>query len=315
MKRLLCLYQPYICLALLLTAICFGFMIPGSQAIAASDNTVIVAQGTDTVSPNDSMEVNAPPLAANDVAAVESADVERDDLEEDLDAEPPVNNNGNGPQIADPIEPFNRAMYHFNDKLYFWVLKPVAQGYSTVVPEVIRVHVKNFFTNLAFPIRFVSSVLQADPTGAAQEAGRFFINTIWGVAGFFDLASEPEVNLPKQNSDLGQTFGIWGIGQGVYIVWPIFGPSSPRDTVGMVGDFFLYPVSYLEPWYASTGTQAYERINDTSLRIGDYEALVDAAIDPYIAIRDAYVQYRYKKIEQKRLKLQKEYNLKSETSP
>jgi phospholipid-binding lipoprotein MlaA len=211
--------------------------------------------------------------------------------------------NDSGPQIADPIEPFNRAMYHFNDKLYFWVLKPVATGYGKVVPEVVRVSVKNFFTNLAFPIRFVSSLLQADIKGASQETGRFFINSIWGIAGFFDLASMEGANIPKQDSDLGQTMGLWGIGQGFYIVWPVFGSSSPRDTLGTVGESFLYPVSYLNPWYASTVVKSYELINDTSLRIGDYEALKGAAIDPYIAIRDVYVQYRYKKIEKKRLKL------------
>jgi phospholipid-binding lipoprotein MlaA len=199
--------------------------------------------------------------------------------------------------IADPLEPFNRAMYQFNDKLYFWVLKPVAQGYGKVVPEPARVGVSNFFTNLAFPIRFVNCLLQANFEGAAAELGRFTINTIWGVGGLLDPASSKDINLSKQDEDFGQTLGAYGIGQGFYINWPVFGPSSPRDTVGLVGDIFLHPFAYLTAdWYTFLGIWAYDKVNDTSLKVGDYESLKGAAIDPYVAIRDAYVQYRSKKV-------------------
>jgi len=203
------------------------------------------------------------------------------------------------PEIADPLEPFNRAMYHFNDKLYFWVLKPVAQGYGKVVPEVARISVSNFFSNLAFPIHFVNCLLQANFDSAATELGRFMINTLWGIGGLLDLASRKDVNLPKQNEDFGQTLGVYGLGQGFFIIWPVFGPSSLRDTVGLAGDAFLIPYNYLNPWYAGAGIKAYDRVNDTSLRIGDYESLKEAAIDPYVAIRDVYVQYRLKKVKQK----------------
>jgi phospholipid-binding lipoprotein MlaA len=281
--------------------------------VAQSPDTTVAAR--DEISPpadeavsrgKDNAAQSVEPSVAVEKTDQVGSDDSRDtgyEADDDLASSDQENNNSSGLQIADPIEPFNRAMYHFNDKLYFWVLKPVATGYGKVVPEVVRVSVKNFFTNLAFPIRFVSSLLQADIKGAAQETGRFVINSIWGIAGFLDLASMEGANLPKQDSDLGQSMGLWGIGQGFYIVWPVFGPSSPRDTLGSVGESFLYPVSYLQPWYASTGVKSYETINDTSLKIGDYEALKGAAIDPYIAIRDAYVQYRYKKIEKKRLKL------------
>jgi len=202
-------------------------------------------------------------------------------------------------EIADPLEPFNRAMYHFNDKLYFWVLKPVAQGYGKVVPEAARVGVSNFFTNLAFPIRFVNCLLQANFDGAAAELGRFMVNTLWGIGGLLDPASSKDIDLSKQDEDFGQTLGAYGIGQGFFINWPLFGPSSPRDTVGLVGDAFLTPSSYLSPWYAGAGTRAYDRVNDTSLKVGDYESLKEAAIDPYVALRDAYVQYRLKKVNRK----------------
>jgi phospholipid-binding lipoprotein MlaA len=196
--------------------------------------------------------------------------------------------------IADPLEPFNRAMFHFNDKLYFWVLKPVAQGYGKVVPEAARVGVRNFFSNIASPVRILNCVLQARFASAGKELARFAINTVWGVGGLMDLASDNSVNLPKQDADLGETLGVYGLGQGFYIHWPIWGPSSPRDTVGLIGDAFLNPFNYLFELDVLIGIKAYETVNATSLAIGDYESLKDAAVDPYVAFRDAYAQYRYR---------------------
>jgi phospholipid-binding lipoprotein MlaA len=206
-------------------------------------------------------------------------------------------------EIDDPLEPVNRVMHQFNDKLYFWALKPAAQGYKAVVPEPVRISAKNFFDNLGFPARFLSCLLQADFGGAATEAGRFSINTIWGIGGLLDPSSGKELNLQEQDTDLGQTLGVWGIGQGFYIVWPILGPSSPRDSMTIAGDYFLYPVSYISPWYTWLGVRTYKEVNATSLRIGDYEALKDAAIDPYVAFRDAYAQYRFKKVKARKAKL------------
>jgi phospholipid-binding lipoprotein MlaA len=229
------------------------------------------------------------PVTAENKSADEYGDI---DVPETLSEETKA-------EIADPLEPFNRAMYHFNDKLYFWVLKPVAQGYGKVVPEVARVSVSNFFANLAFPIRFVNCLLQANFEGAAAELGRFTVNTLWGVGGVLDPASSKDINLSRQDEDFGQTLGAYGLGQGFFINWPLFGPSSPRDTLGLVGDAFLTPSSYLSPWYVGAGTRGYDMVNDTSLKIGDYESLREAAIDPYVAIRDAYVQYRLKKVNRK----------------
>jgi phospholipid-binding lipoprotein MlaA len=217
-----------------------------------------------------------------------------------------MENLGNGEEeeaiasIPDPLEPFNRAMFRFNDRLYFWVLKPVAQGYKKLVPEAPRVGVNNFFSNLKFPIRFVSCLLQADFSGATAEFSRFAVNTIWGVGGLLDPASSQQLNIPKNEADLGQTLGVYGLGQGFYIVWPILGPNSARDSIGIVGDYFLYAVSYITPWYDWLAVRTYEEVNDTSLRIGDYEFIKDAAIDPYVALRDGYAQYRQKKVEKGR---------------
>jgi phospholipid-binding lipoprotein MlaA len=175
----------------------------------------------------------------------------------------------------------------------------VAEGYSAVVPEPARVSVGNFFSNLRAPIRFVNCVLQANLIGASTELFRFMLNSTIGVAGLFDPAGGEEIGLLRQDEDFGQTLGTYGVGQGFYIVWPFLGPSSPRDTLGLIGDYFSYPISYLDPWEIWLGVRGYQMINDTSLQIGDYEAIKDAALDPYISIRNAYIQYRQKKVEER----------------
>ena len=194
--------------------------------------------------------------------------------------------------VSDPIEPVNRAFFYFNDKLYFWVLEPVSKGYSYVVPQVARRDVKNFFSNIATPIRLVNCALQAEFTGAWVELERFGINTTVGVVGFGDPAKN-RWDLVKQNGDFGQTLGRYGLGPSIYINWPIIGPLCARDSVGYVGDLFLDPFTYLVPefWY-NVDIKAYDTVNATSLRPGEYEDFKKAAIDPYIAFRDAYYQYR-----------------------
>ena len=198
--------------------------------------------------------------------------------------------------IADPLEPFNRAMFQFNDKLYLCALKPVSQGYGFIMPDVAQVCVQNFFYNLQFPVRFFSCALQRDFKSTVNELGRFTINTLWGIGGLFDPASRKVLNMPKKNVELGDALEFYGLGHWFYIVWPILGPSSARDSIAIVGDYFLYPVSYIQPWFAWLGVRGYELINDTSLSIGNYESLKEAAIDPYYAVRDAYVQHRQKMI-------------------
>ena len=193
--------------------------------------------------------------------------------------------------IADPIEPVNRAMFVFNDKLYFWAFKPAAQGYNAVVPEPVRVSVKNFFKNVAMPVRFINSLFQGKFKGAGTELARFGINTVIGLVGFFDVANT-QFDLRPQERDLGQTLGVYGMGGMMYIVWPFLGPSTVRETIGFAGDSFLSPVSYIQPAEAAFGVSAYERLNKTSLELGNYEDIKAASVEPYIGVRDAYVQYR-----------------------
>lgn len=200
-------------------------------------------------------------------------------------------------EVPDPLEPWNRIMYYVNDKLYFWVLKPVAQAYKDVTPEPARIGLRNFFHNLTTPIRFVNCLLQGKGTAAGVELRRFAVNTTAGVLGFGDPA-QSELNLEPAEEDLGQTLAIYGLGNGFYIVWPFFGPSTVRDSVGMVGDQFLNPTRYVEPTEISIGISAVKITNANSLQIEEYEALKSAALEPYVAIREAYIQYRDKQIQE-----------------
>ena len=199
-------------------------------------------------------------------------------------------------QVADPLKGFNKAMYVFNDKAYFWVLKPVARGYKAVTPEIARKGVKNFFYNLGMPLRFVSCVLQGKVKAAGGELGRFTLNSTVGVLGFGNPAAKfPSLNPDAE--DLGQTMGRYGIGNGFYLVLPLMGPTTLRDSVGDLGNWFLDPVSYVTPSLAEYSIKAGEKINDTSLRIGEYESLKDATLDPYTAIRNVYIQHRQEQVE------------------
>jgi phospholipid-binding lipoprotein MlaA len=197
--------------------------------------------------------------------------------------------------VADPIEWFNRGMFHFNDKLYFWLLKPVATGYRAIAPQKMRIGVDNFFTNLAAPVRLVNNILQGKTETAEAELAKFLYNSTIGLLGFLNPAKEyPKLNPDPE--DFGQTLGRYGIGNGFYIVWPILGPSTLRDTVGFAGDFFLSPKYYVNPAELSLAISVYDRVNATSLRIGDYEALKNAALDPYEALRNGYIQLRESRI-------------------
>lgn len=198
--------------------------------------------------------------------------------------------------IADPLYYWNYGMYHFNDRLYFWALKPVAKGYRYITPSAVRNGVKNMFHNIAVPIRFVNCLLQGKVGEAGQEAALFFFDTTIGFLGFRSMAQQYPDEVKHAEEDFGQTLGAWGLGNGFYVVWPFFGPSTVRDSFGMAGDRFLNPIAYVDPTWASISITAFKTVNNTSLRIGDYESLKQAAIEPYDAIRDAYVQNRKKKV-------------------
>jgi phospholipid-binding lipoprotein MlaA len=200
--------------------------------------------------------------------------------------------------IPDPFEPLNRAAFQFNDKLYFWILKPVATVYKAAVPQGLRIWLKNFFYNLEAPIRVANCLLQGKLKGAGNETARFFLNTTLGFFGCVDQAKD-KFGIETQDEDLGQTLGVWGMKPVFYLEVPILGPFSFRDGIGFVGDLFLDPRTYIFADYPVMYiVRPVEIVNDASLTLGEYEELKNAAIDPYVSVRDAYFQYRENKIKQ-----------------
>ena len=198
-------------------------------------------------------------------------------------------------KVPDPLEPLNRMMFGVNNALYFWIAKPVMQTYEAVMPKPVRSGIGNFFHNVTTPARYVNCLLQGKGAEAGRESDRFIINTTLGVLGFGDPARDRWGIVPAAE-DLGQTLAVYGFDNGFYLVWPIFGPSTLRDSVGMAGDMFLNPIRYVEPTEVSMGISAVGITNAGSFRIGEYEAFKAAAVDPYVAMRQAYIQYRDGKI-------------------
>ena len=199
--------------------------------------------------------------------------------------------------VSDPLEPFNRIMFNVNDTLYFWIVKPGSEIYAGVVPEPARIGIYNFFSNLTTPARLVNCLLQGKGEGADTELRRFAINTTCGILGFGDPALD-EYGLEPVQEDLGQTLAVYGFDDGFYLVLPLLGPSNARDSVGRIGDWFLNPVSYVEPIEAAYGITAVRYTNSSSLRLGEYESFKSMTVEPYIAMRESYVQYRTKQIQE-----------------
>ena len=197
--------------------------------------------------------------------------------------------------ISDPLKGFNRAMFTFNDKFYHWLLKPVSRGYGFIFPKRVRISVRNFFLNAEMPVRVVNCLLQGRTRDMGVELSRFIVNTTVGIVGLFNPASSL-CNLEPQEADFDQTLGIYGMSQVFYLHWPLFGASSVRGTLGLVGDMFMRPTTYLVDFPIMVGVRAYELVNETSLTIGDYEGLTEPALDPYIAVRNFYFQNRQEMI-------------------
>lgn len=199
-------------------------------------------------------------------------------------------------RIADPLEPINRFVFKFNDWLYKAAIRPVTQGYKRIAPEPARISVRNFFGNLTAPIRYVNCVLQGKLGEANREVERFAVNTTVGLLGLTDPA-QAKLGLEPTDEDLGQTLATYGVGNGIYIVWPVLGPSTVRDSVGRFGDRLFYPVTYIADSPNAVIAIAVTRtMNSYSFRIKDYDALLKDAIDRYAMIRDTYVQYRNRQI-------------------
>jgi phospholipid-binding lipoprotein MlaA len=200
------------------------------------------------------------------------------------------------PAVSDPLQGFNRAMFRFNGTATRFVLRPLAQGYRKSVPAVARRGIGSFFDNLRFPVRFTGSLLQGKVERAGQETGKFLLNSTAGLGGFVAFSDRfPELrDVPAE--DIGQALGRWGIGPGPYLVLPLMGPTSLRDGLGLLGDTTLSPANWRLvrrwDWEFRTSFVLVNTVRDLPERLDAFDAIVRASVDPYIAIRNGYLQYR-----------------------
>ncbi len=201
--------------------------------------------------------------------------------------------------VHDPLESMNRAFFQVNDRLYYWVLKPVKTVYAEILPTDIRQCLGNFFINLTAPVHLVNNLLQGEVEDAGIVLGRFLINSTLGIFGLVDPAADG-FGIRQRHADFGQTLGKWGLSEGVYLYWPGLGPSNLRDSVGLFTDFYFHPVFYLSGNLVfDFGYITTERVNSLSINPDVYEELKRISLDPYVAARQAYYEYRRKLISER----------------
>ncbi len=199
-----------------------------------------------------------------------------------------------GGEVYDPLEDVNRTTYAVNDAVDKVLLEPVAKGYRAVVPKMVRTSVHNFLTNLKMPVNAANQLLQGDIEGVAHDISRTMINTTIGIGGLFDVAAS--AGLEHEPEDFGQTLAVWGVGHGPYLVLPFIGPSSVRDGVGMLVDSYADP---LRLYLHNTDQDEWHYVRLGATILDTREQLIDVlddlrknSIDPYAAMRSAYMQRR-----------------------
>ena len=199
---------------------------------------------------------------------------------------------------SDPFEAFNEKMFWFNrEVLDRFLLKPAATAWDFVIPDPVQRGIYNIFDNLAVVRRVVNNTLQWKLTGAATEMARFTINSTVGLVGFFDVARDG-FGIQQRDEDPGQTFGVWGIGPGPYLVLPFLPPLTIRDGIGYAFDTAMTPYIYFIPWYANAAATATSTVNERSLNLETFERVAESTIDLYGAVRNAYLQRRAAAIRQ-----------------
>jgi phospholipid-binding lipoprotein MlaA len=199
------------------------------------------------------------------------------------------------PDERDPWESFNRSIYTFNDAFDKAIARPVAEAYQAVLPDFIETGISNFFGNLGDVVVIVNDFLQFKFEQAGSDFARLLMNTTFGLLGFFDVASH--MDLPKHNEDFGQTMASWGVGDGAYLVLPFLGPSSVRDTTGLVVDLaYLDPVGYVKDDEARWSLIALRAVDKRASLLEATRIMEKSGIDPYVFMRNAYYQIRENQI-------------------
>lgn len=191
---------------------------------------------------------------------------------------------------ADPWEGWNRKVYAFNEGLDTAVLRPVATTYRDVVPEPVRTGVTNVFAHIGDVWSAVNNMLQGKPGNGLRDVMRFGTNTLFGLFGIFDVAAE--AGLERQGEDFGQTLGVWGVGAGPYIVWPVLGPSSLRESVALPLELQVSPTLYTDDRGTQVGISVLQVVNTRANLLGATRMLDDIALDKYSFVRDGYLQRR-----------------------
>ncbi|MEZ0605912.1 VacJ family lipoprotein [Paraburkholderia sp. IW21] len=194
------------------------------------------------------------------------------------------------PTKGDPIEGFNRTIFTVNDKLDQYALKPVARGYVWATPQPVRESVTNFFSNIGDVYIAANNLLQLKITDGVEDIMRIVINTVFGVGGLFDVATLAK--LPKHDNDFGLTLGHYGVPAGPYLVLPLFGPSTVRDAVGSLGNYYVNPLSYINPPGLSWALYGLNVVNTRANLLNASDVLEGAALDKYSFVRNAYLQRR-----------------------
>lgn len=193
-------------------------------------------------------------------------------------------------EASDPLGPWNRVWFSVNDKLMRYAIHPVYQGYAFVVPEKVRGGISQFRENLKAPVRFVNHLLQGEFAQAGVEFGRFLINSCTSL-GFADVASQSKPLYPyyPQFATFSHTLGAWGVHDGPFVVWPLFGPNTLRGSAGDVTDIFFAPQTYCLDWEVSVPVTAGLMLNDFGDTYQAYTKLTDTALEPYSAVRNAWM--------------------------
>ncbi|MFM0173509.1 MlaA family lipoprotein [Paraburkholderia sediminicola] len=194
------------------------------------------------------------------------------------------------PTPGDPLEGLNRTIFTVNDKLDQYALKPVAKGYVFITPQPVRDSVTNFFSNIGDVYIAANNLLQLKITDGVEDIMRIVINTVFGVGGLFDVATLAK--LPKHDNDLGLTLGHYGVPAGPYLVLPLFGPSTVRDAVGSIGNYYVNPLSYIHPDGLSWALYGLNIVNTRANLLNAGDVLEGAALDKYSFVRSAYLQRR-----------------------
>jgi phospholipid-binding lipoprotein MlaA len=198
----------------------------------------------------------------------------------------------------DPWEGFNEKMFWFNREIFDrYLLKPLATGWDFIFPDPVQRGVHNFFDNLAVVRRVVNNTLQLKLTGAGVELTRFTINSTIGLVGFFDVAKDA-FGIEQRDEDTGQTFGVWGMGPGPYLILPFLPPLTVRDGIGYAFDAAMTPYTYFIPWWGSVAGTGTNAVNERSLNLDRFERVAESTVDLYGAVRNGYLQRRAAAIKQ-----------------